>query len=70
MRDCCRMRATRGAVIFSDALLWDVLWREGLVIPSPPRRTGSAMRSLFVSLNAAWPVRDGRNCCLIVSSSG
>ena len=34
--DCCRMRAISGAVIFSDALL-AVLWREGSMMPSPPR---------------------------------
>ena len=41
-RDCCRMRATSEAVIFSDALLWVVLWQEGLMIPNPPRRTLAA----------------------------
>ena len=31
--DCCRMRAISGAVIFSDALLLAVLWREGSMMP-------------------------------------
>ena len=31
------------------------------MIPSPPRRTGSVMRSLSTSSNATWPVRDGEN---------
>ena len=54
--DCFRMRATSGAVNFSDALLLAVLWRQGLMMPSPPNRTGNAIRSLSVSLKAFWPV--------------
>ena len=31
--DCCKMRATSGAVIFSDALLLVALWRQGSIMP-------------------------------------
>ena len=68
--DCCKMRATSGAVIFSDALLFVVLWRQGSIMPSPPNRTGNASRSLSASLKAFWPVRDGKKRCLIAFSTG
>ena len=68
--DCCRMRAISGAVIFSDALLLAVLWREGSMMPSPPSLTGNAIRSLSASLKAFWPVRDGKKRCLMAFSTG
>ena len=37
------------------------------MMPSPPRRTGNAMRFLSVSLKAIWPVSDGRYLCLIIA---
>ena len=40
------------------------------MMPSPPRRTGSANRSLNSSLKASRPVREGRNFCRMVSSRG
>ena len=55
------MRATRGAVIFSDVSFQVAVCSEGLVIPSPPSRVGSAINSLVELLKAFWPVRDGRN---------
>ena len=57
-------------VIFSDALLLAVLWRQGSMMPSPPKRTGNAIRSLSASLKAFWPVRDGKKSCLIAFSTG
>ena len=68
--DCCKMRATSRAVIFSDALLLVVLWRQGSIMPSPPNHTGNAIRSLSASLKAFWPVRDGKKRCLIAFSTG
>ena len=44
--------------------------QTGLMIPSPLWHDGKVMRSLSSSLKAFWPVRDGRNCCQIVSSRG
>ena len=58
---CCRIRATRGAVIFFDVSFHIVVCLEGLVIPSPPSRVGSAISSLAELLNAFWPVIDGRS---------
>ena len=40
------MRATRGAVIFSDVSFHVAVCSEGLVIRSPPSRVGSAINSL------------------------
>ena len=39
-------------------------------MPRPPRRAGRASRSRSVSFGALWPVRAGRNLCLIASSNG
>ena len=68
--DCCRIRETRGAVICSDDWCWIWLLWDGLMMPSPPCRTGKAISSLVSSFSAFCPVRDGRNLCLIASSSG
>ena len=62
------MRVTRGAVISFDAL-YCVVRLDGLAIASPPRCTGSAMRSLSMSLKGFCPVRDGSIRCRMVSSS-
>ena len=51
------MRVTRGAVISFDTLYCVVVRLDGLAIASPPRCTGSAMRSLFMSLKGFCPVR-------------
>ena len=64
------MRVTRGAVISCDILLLGALFRQGLIMPSPPRRTGNAIRFMSASFKAFWPVSDGRNLCLIAFSSG
>ena len=64
------MRVTRGAVISWDILLLGALFKQGLMMPSPPRQTGNAIRFLSASLKAFWPVSDGRNLCLIAFSSG
>ena len=53
------MRMTRRAVISFDTLYCAVVWLDGLAIASPPRCTGSAMRSLSMSLKGFCPVRDG-----------
>ena len=47
-------------MIFSDVSFHIVVCLEGLVIPSPPSRVGSAISSLAELLNAFWPVIDGR----------
>ena len=64
------MRATSGAVTLMDELVLSVLWLQGLEIPRPPRRTGRANSSRSVSLNANWPVRDGKNRWRIAFSRG
>ena len=48
-------------MIFSDVSFHIVVCLEGLVIPSPPSRVGSAISSLAELLNAFWPVIDGRS---------
>ena len=68
--DCSRVRKTSGAVIFSEDWWWDILFLVGLIIPRPPCCTGSAIKSLVSLLSALWPVRDSRNLCLIISSTG
>ena len=62
--DCCKMRAT--SVIFSDAQMLALLWRQGLTMPKPC--TGKAIMS--ASLSVFWRVREGRKCCLMVFSTG
>ena len=59
--DCCTIKAARGAVIFREVAYWWAVCFTGLVIPRPPRRTGSANRSGSSSLKALRPVREGRN---------
>ncbi len=55
---------------FTQALMLAVLWRQGSMMPSPPNRTGNAIRSLSASLKVFWPVRDGKKRCLTAFSTG
>ena len=55
------MRVTRGAVITWDILLLEALFRQGLRMPNPSRRTGSTIRFLSASLKELWPMSDGRH---------
>ena len=59
--DCSTMRETRGDVMLTEDWWWDLLFLVGLMIPRPPCRTGSAIKSLISSFSGLWPVRDGRN---------
>ena len=64
------MRFVSGDVIDSDEWKCPEDCLHGLLMPSPPRRAGKAMRSLMSSLQAFWPVSDGMSQVLIISSSG
>ena len=68
--DCFIMRAVSGAAIIMEDSYCEDASVDGLVIPRPPSHTGKAISSLVTSLKEYRPVRDVRNFCLIVSSSG
>ena len=61
------MRVTRGSVTSWEVISWEeillfgALFRQGLMMPSHPKRTGSAIRFLSASLKALQLVSDGRN---------
>ena len=63
---CNNIQETRGAVMFTDEEYSKEADTVGLGIARPPRRAGSAKRSLSVSLVLSRPVK----LSLIASSSG
>ena len=67
---CSQITSTSGAVTSREALCSVGGVTVGLGILRPPKRAGWEMSSLSMSLMSVLPVRAGRSCCLIASSSG
>ena len=67
---CSQIASTSGAVTSREALCSVGGVTVGLRILRPPKRAGREMSSFSMSLTSVLPVRVGRSCCLIASSSG
>ena len=67
---CCSQIASTSDALTSREPLCSGGVTVGLGILRPPKGAGREMSSLSMSLMSVLPVRDGRSCCLIASSSG
>ena len=56
--------------MFPHAVCCDAVCLDGSAMASPPSRVCRAIRSRSLSPNVFWPVIDGRNHFLMMSSSG
>lgn len=64
------IKAASGAVMFSDEVKLSEAMVEGLWMPKPPRRMGSASRSLSTEEQGGHPVKAGMKCWCSASSNG